>query len=828
MSILPRKSHEENPKPRARLYKPSANGKAEIEAAADKPRRLPVKPGGIPDELKRLEQWVCWDDRRRDEKWTKVPLDPKTGRAASSTDPATWGTFEVALDYYRRYGLAGVGFVFSPEDPYCGVDLDDCRDRGTKELQPWAREILDGLGSYTEVSPSGTGVKVFLRGKVPPGGFRKGAVEMYHQDRYFAVTGRRLAKYPARVLKRQRALTELHAQVFAAPEKQKPPSAVPSADGRAHTLSDDEIIRMAGEAKNGAKFKRLWAGDISGYDDDDSRAALALCGLLAFWTGPTPERIDRLFRKSGLMRPKWDERRGDTTWGAGVIRKALEGRTEFYDPDGDAQDDSGGAGKKESQATRLVAYAREALDLFHNPEGVAYATTKEKPHQTFPLRRKAAKQYLSHLFYRREKVAPGTDGIQTAINTLEGIAAYDAPEHPVAVRLAENQGKVYLDLGRPEWDAVEIGPDGWRVVDDPPVKFQRSRGMLALPVPTPGGSLDELRRLVNVARDEDWRLLVGWLVAALRHRGPYPVLCLHGEQGSCKSTTARLLRNLVDPNTAALRFEPKEARDLIIAATNSWAPVFDNLSHLPDWLSDGLCRIASGSGFATRELYTDSDEVLFEAARPIAVVGIEDLIRRGDLGDRALIVRLPAVKEADRRTEEDVLAEFETIRPGVLGALLDAVAAGLRNLPQIKPPPLPRMADFAQWTLACEPALPWEPGSFLRAYRENIRDANEVALGDSPLVAPLRKLLQERQGKKWVGTPTELLDELAKVAGEKATAGKDWPKGANVLTNRLRRLAPNLRKTGIHIECIHTGCRREITVEELGFGGRPKRTGKDR
>jgi hypothetical protein len=485
-------------------------------------------------------------------------------------------------------------------------------------------------------------------------------------------------------------------------------------------------------------------------------------------------------------------------------------------------------GGKQSQATRLVGYAKEALDLFHNPEGLAYATTKEKPHQTFPLRRKAAKQYLSRLFYVREKVAPGTDGVHTAINTLEGIAFYDGPELPVSVRLAEHEGRIYLDLGGPEWNAVEIGPDGWRVVDAPPVKFQRSRGMLALPTPARGGSLDELRRLINVAKDEDWMLLLGWLVAALRPRGPFPVVFLGGEQGSCKSTAAHMLRNLVDPNSAPPRSEPKDPRDLIIAATNSWVLTYDNLSHVPGWLSDGLCRLATGGGYATRELYTDSDEVLFEAARPVVVNGIEDLATRGDLLDRALIVTLPAIKEEDRRTQQEVMAEFEKIRPGVLGALLDVVAAGLRSLPGVELKHLPRMADFAKWVVACEPALGWEPDSFLRAYRGNVRDANELALGDSPLVAPLRKLLQEQHGRRWVGTASELLDELRKIVDDKTAAAKDWPKGANVLSNKLRRLAPNLRKTGLDIESVHTGCRREITVQELGLGMRPKRTGKDR
>jgi hypothetical protein len=460
-----------------------------------------------------------------------------------------------------------------------------------------------------------------------------------------------------------------------------------------------------------------------------------------------------------------------------------------------------GEGKRESQATRLVKYAQEALDLFHTAEGQAFATTRAKPRQTWLLRSKAARQYLARLFFEQEESAPGSEALQTTITTLEGIALFDGYERPVFTRIAGRNGRIFLDLGDAEWRTATIFPGKWKVVDSFRVRFRRSRGSLALPVPLAGGMLEDLRRFVNVA-DEDWPLLAGWLLAAFRPNGPYPVLCLYGEQGSAKSTTARVLRMLVDPNSAPLRAEPRNPRDLIIAATNSWVVALDNLSHVPPWLSDALCRLATGGGFATRELYTDADEVLFDAQRPVILNGIVDLATRGDLLERSLLLTLPTIPEDRRQTEAEFWAAFEIARPRILGAILDTVAAGLRELPNVKLSCLPRMADFAKWVTACEPALGWEPGTFLEAYRGNRATANETALDSSPITKYLLALIT---CKDWKGSAGELLVALEKDATPGDRQLKSWPLTPRGLSGVLRRLAPNLRQIGVNVEFDRQG-----------------------
>lgn len=275
----------------------------------------------VPSTLRDLPQWVVWRLEPRADKPTKVPYSPLRHTPASTTDPATWASFDQAIVAWRGSDCyAGVGFVFSPDDPYCGVDLDDCLD-GAGDLTTAAARIVDRLGTYTEISPSGRGLKLFLRGALPPGGNRKGKVEMYDRGRYFTVTGRHLRGTPTTIEERQRELEAVHAEIFAPPA----PRAASHRSAAIRPLAEDgELLARARSARNGRKFMALfYAGDLSFHRGDDSAADLALCGLLAFWCGGDAERIDRLFRQSALMREKWDSRRGDTTYGALTIGKAL-------------------------------------------------------------------------------------------------------------------------------------------------------------------------------------------------------------------------------------------------------------------------------------------------------------------------------------------------------------------------------------------------------------------------------------------------------------------------------------------------------------------------
>jgi hypothetical protein len=242
------------------------------------------------------------------------------------------------------------------------------------------------------------------------------------------------------------------------------------------------------------------------------------------------------------------------------------------------------AAGRPSQGTRHVALALDAgAELFHDRDGIAYATIPVGNHrENWPLRSTGFRRWLQRTYYVDTQSAANSQAVQDAIGALEGKALFDGPEVPAHTRVAEHHGTIYLDLADAAWRAVEITAAGWRVVDAPPVKFRRTRGMLALPDPMRGGQLADLRKFVNVEADEDWLQLEAWLVASIFPRGPYPICCFRGGQGSAKSTQSRVLRALVDPNSAPLRAVPREIRDLMIAANNGWIVASDNLCNLPE------------------------------------------------------------------------------------------------------------------------------------------------------------------------------------------------------------------------------------------------------
>jgi hypothetical protein len=469
--------------------------------------------------------------------------------------------------------------------------------------------------------------------------------------------------------------------------------------------------------------------------------------------------------------------------------------------------DTGGRGPK--QADMLVELAQSA-ELFHAADGTAFADIDINGHrETWPIRTKGFRRWLARRFFEETQGAPSSEALQSALNVIEAKAHFDAPERMVHIRVGGLDDQLYLDLCDATWRAVEIDTTGWRVIDNPPVRFRRAAGMQPLPVPVAGGSLEVLQSFLNVQSDNDFVLVAAWALAVLRNRGPYPVIVLSGEQGSAKSTFSAILRALLDPNTAPLRALPREDRDLFIAATNGHVLAFDNVSGLPAWISDTLCRLATGGGFAVRQLYTDHEEVLFDATRPVILNGIEDIVTRPDLADRAVFLTLEPIPEERRRPEAELWATFETERPRILGVLLDAVVRGLKRLPETRLEKLPRMADFALWATACETAL-WPAGTFWSAYCSNRDAAVEGVIDADPIAAAVRAVMATRT--VWTGTASELLGALAEVVGERIAKSKTWPDSARALAGRLRRAATFLRKVGIEIGFGREGRARTRTI----------------
>jgi hypothetical protein len=389
--------------------------------------------------------------------------------------------------------------------------------------------------------------------------------------------------------------------------------------------------------------------------------------------------------------------------------------------------------------------------LFHTPDDVAYADLIVVGHrETWPVRSKqfryAYLRYLQREFDRLVKEEQPIDAmvvkgqmrkaaVNEAVDDFERRAICSTTAREVHVRVAEHKGELFIDLCNAEWQAVRITSARWNVVESPPVRFQRTSGMLALPVPERGGKVETLREFLNCTAS-DFTLVVADLLAALYPKGPYPILILYGVHGSAKTAFLRKLRKLVDPHVTETTAIPGSGRDLFISARNSHMQVYENVSKLSDAMSDTLCRLATGGGYRTRKLFRDADEVLFHGGRPIAFEGIANVVSKPDLQDRAIIMQLEDLSGYKQERELD--PEFDRKRPGIFGALLDMMVRGLEMLPVTRLVSPPRLTDFAHWAVACGVE------DFETAYAANRQNAINVMLSHDALAKAVRALVAKK------------------------------------------------------------------------------------
>ena len=450
---------------------------------------------------------------------------------------------------------------------------------------------------------------------------------------------------------------------------------------------------------------------------------------------------------------------------------------------------------------QILGQITKNCELFHSPDRAGYATVPINSYkETWLLESAGFKDWLSRRFYQTARTVLKSQLASDFISNLQGQARYGGDEHPVFIRLAEKNGHIYLDLGDDKWGVVEISAGGWSTIHNSPVKFMRPNSLLPLPIPERGGTIDELARFINI-KDDDLILVVGFLLFSLNPEGPFPILIVQGEQGSAKSTFCRVIRKLIDPASALLRSTPKNERDLMIAAKSGWLLNFDNLSHLSSAMSDSLCRLATGGGLSTRTLYTNAEETIFQATRPICLNGITEFASRDDLLDRALIIKLPPISPSKRREEKTFWEDFDKACPKLLGALLGGVSKALKNLPNTQLADPPRMADFARFVTAAESAFGWSDGAFMDAYKNNRDLGREIVLESDSVALALLKWNPE----SWDGTATELLGELGKHAPDDVVRSQFWPKSASALSNKLQRLRPAFREKGFNIEWTSEG-----------------------
>lgn len=459
-----------------------------------------------------------------------------------------------------------------------------------------------------------------------------------------------------------------------------------------------------------------------------------------------------------------------------------------------------GEAKNVSQADKLIK-----LCLLHNPvlfqdqHQTAYVKTQQSSiHVNLKIRSKFFKSWLANLLWQYEEKAPGTEALYSAINVLESKARYEGEKHTLYNRVAPAEDGFWLDMVDERWRAIKVTADGWHIVDDPPILFKRFSHQKPLTTPLPGGDPWRLLDFINLdKKDMDTRLtLLCAAISCLIPSIPHPIIVTYGIQGSGKTWLFRLIRSIVDPSIMEVLTLPRNERERVQQLDHHWCAFYDNVTKLPPWMSDTLCRAATGGGFSKRELYTDDSDITYSFKRCVGLNGINIAAQRGDLLDRSLLIGLQDIPRTKRRTEKQLLAEFEECKAEILGGFLDTLVKAIRIYPSVKPKRLFRMADFTRWGCAIAIALGHTEQDFIDAYETKVKMQIEEAALSSPVATVLIDLM-EKVGN-WDTTPAQLWRALVNNAKELGLSirQKAWPKAPNALVRQLNELTPSLKALG--------------------------------
>lgn len=453
--------------------------------------------------------------------------------------------------------------------------------------------------------------------------------------------------------------------------------------------------------------------------------------------------------------------------------------------------------QKHSQASLVLELIKD-IELFHNEQQRAYATFVNNGHrETWPIESKDFYNWIAHEFWKKHKKTLSKNILNDVSLTINGKACFDGMCFEVYNRVTMIENTIYIDLANSDWDIIKIDKHGWEISRNPAIKFYRINTMKELPAPVKNGNFSKFWKYVNIP-DKYRKLVLAYILECFRTNTPYIILVLYGVQGCAKSTTQDLIRRLIDPSLINLRSAPKKSEDLLVAAANNYIVSFNNVSFLSDQNQDDLCCLSTGGGFGTRELFTTNKEAVIEIKRPVIMNGISDLVTAQDLIDRCVILELPIIDETDRKSEEELINEFNLDYTEIFTGLLDILVKVLQILPQVTLKKKPRMVDFAILGTALEKVMNWEDGSFMADYLGNRNESMAGALEHSPVAIALIQYIEKN--KSYIGSYNNLYNLLT--AGYKPEMS-GWVKSAKGLANQIKRQKPALHSVGIEVTLDH-------------------------
>lgn len=453
--------------------------------------------------------------------------------------------------------------------------------------------------------------------------------------------------------------------------------------------------------------------------------------------------------------------------------------------------------KSQSQADRLIEIANTHFTFGCSTDKEPFVVARYAPSIAMMIgdNCRAFRKELAALYQTIEGTAPNSAPLKDALLVLQGHAAARDQE-AVHLRTAMDDGTVLIDLGDNAGSAVRVGQDGWTLLENASLLFRRYKMTKAFPIPIAPGDIESMRHLFNLD-DESWRLLVGWMVSAFIPDTPCPILLLGGEQGTGKTMAAEMIAGLVDPSSAPIQSPPSNQDNWVVAASGSWVCCIDNLSSIPMWWSDSLCKAISGDSLVRRKLYTDSEQSVISLRRRVILTSIDPGALRGDLGERVMMLDLQPIPDSQRRTEREIKKEFEKHQATAFAGLLDLAVHALRHRDQVSLPRTPRMADFTRVLAALDHAT--DSSSATSYVNQRRRIDEEVVEGDE-VACILIDLIRDKA--EYSGTAGDILEAL-----KRSNSSKGGPATPRAVADCIKRVTPNLRRLGIEVSPPHPNAR---------------------
>ena len=688
----------------------------------------------IPLAMLDAQRWVNWRAVERDGKWTKVPCDANR-KSVDATDPENGRTLNACTDAAKALDELGIGFMLG--DGWLGVDLDGVVDPGTGEItNPEVQAWLSTTSSYVETTPSKTGLHVIFKGVEIPAWSqnRRDFVEVYADKRFFTVTG--CARYTDREIVAEQSAVDSLCDKWLRRDKPTPPA--------------------------GAKRKRNPDNSVDDY-------ALA-CDLVRKGT-------PRVAIEAKLVEKMIAEGRGDKANRPHYVLGTVDAAERAVEADPTPP------GAK--TADKLLTLALDRFELGRTPKGETFAVEKKGANVAIRLDGSAMKSTLASLYYDEHASVAGSAAIEDALAVIRGEAMKTKPKE-LAIRYGRDGDAIVVDLGRVDGRAVVIDPNSWRVVDRSPILFERTELVGELPEPIEGSDVGEMRQLLNIGVD-DFDVLVGWLVSAMIPELAHPILFLCGGQGTGKTTAARMIVGVIDKSAAPTRSQPRELETYALSISASWTTVFDNVSTIPEWMSDALCKTVTGDAYMKRKLYANRELTVVSFRRVVVITTIDAGALRADLADRLVLVELDKIDKV--RSEIEIIKRHGELCPRLLGAFCTLLASTLARLQGVEIDELPRMADFARVLAAVDDVRGTR--SLATYLGQGERLADDVVESDAVGTA-IRGFMAGRSS--WSGIMKELLAEITP-----DDPGREFPKTPKKLGSRLKRLAPSLEQLGIFV-----------------------------